>query len=44
MNEPGHLLHCQRILSMPSKRYVRRQIDFLDHVEVAALLAAPLAE
>lgn len=41
MNEPAHLLHCQRILSMPSKRYTRRPVDFLDDVEVAALLAAP---
>jgi len=41
MTEPAWLLHCQRILAMPSKRYVRRAVTFLDAVETAALLAAP---
>ena len=41
MNEPAYALHCQRILAMPSKRYVRRTVDFLDHTEMEALLAAP---
>ena len=41
MNEPAWLLHCQRILAMPSKRYVRRTVTFLDANEMAALLAAP---
>ena len=41
MNEPGYMLHCQRILAMPSKRYVRRTVDFLDHHEMNALLKAP---
>jgi integrase/recombinase XerD len=41
LNEPACGLHCQRILQMPSKRYVRRPIDFLDHDEMEALLAAP---
>jgi integrase/recombinase XerD len=41
MNEPAYALHCQRILAMPSKRYVRRAVDFLDHTEMEALLAAP---
>ncbi len=41
MNEPASMLHCQRILAMPSKRCVRRAIDFLDHGEMEALLAAP---
>src|SRR4029077_13846097 len=41
MNEPSYMLHCQRILAMPSKRYVRRTVDFLDRVEMDALLAAP---
>lgn len=41
MNEPAHLLHCQRILAMPSKRYVRRTVTFLDAQEIAALVAAP---
>ena len=30
MNEPAYLLHCQRILAMPSKRYVKRTVTFLD--------------
>ena len=41
MNEPAYLLHCQRILAMPSKRYVKRTVTFLDAREIAALLAAP---
>ena len=41
MNEPAYLLHCQRILAMPSKRYVKRTVTFLDAGEIAALLAAP---
>lgn len=41
MNEPAHLLHCQRILAMPSKRHVKRTVNFLDAEEIAALLAAP---
>jgi len=41
MNEPACMLHCQRILAMPGKRYVRRTVAFLDHAEMEALLAAP---
>jgi integrase/recombinase XerD len=41
MNEPAYGHHCQRIIAIPSKRYVRRPIDFLDHNEMQALLAAP---
>jgi len=41
LSEPTCLLHCQRILAMPSKRYVRRAVDFLDQAEMDALLAAP---
>ncbi len=41
LNEPAHLLHCQRILAMPSKRYVKRSVTFLDGQEIAALIAAP---
>ncbi len=41
MNEPAHLLHCQRILAMPSKRHVKRTVNFLDAEEIVALLAAP---
>ena len=32
MKEPAHLLHCQRILAMPGKRYERRTVEFLDRV------------
>jgi site-specific recombinase XerD len=41
MNEPAYLLHCQRILSMPSKRHVKRTVAFLQGEEIAAVLAAP---
>ena len=41
MNEPAYALHCQRILAIPSKRYVRRVVEFLDQTEMDALLAAP---
>jgi integrase len=41
MNEPAYMLHCQKILAMPSKRYIRRSIDFLDRPEIEALLNAP---
>jgi integrase/recombinase XerD len=41
MSDPTWLLHCQRILAMPNKRYVRRAVTFLDGDEIAALLASP---
>ena len=41
MTDPSWLLHCQRILAMPNKRYVKRAVTFLDADEIAALLAAP---
>ncbi len=41
MADPTWMLHCQRILAMPNKRYVRRTVTFLDASEIAALLAAP---
>ena len=41
MNEPAHLLHCQRVLAMPSKRHVKRALTFLDAKEIAALVEAP---
>lgn len=41
MSDPTWLLHCQRILAMPNKRYVKRAVTFLDGEEMAALLAAP---
>jgi integrase/recombinase XerD len=41
MSDPTWLLHCQRILAMPNKRYVKRTVTFLTADEIAALLAAP---
>lgn len=41
MSEPRFMLHCQKILAMPGKRYVRRTVEFLDRDEIDALLAAP---
>jgi len=41
MSEPAHMLHCQQILAIPAKRYVKRTVTFLDGTEIAALLAAP---
>jgi integrase/recombinase XerD len=41
LQEPAYLHHCQRILSMPSKRYVRRGVEFLNGEEMQALLNAP---
>jgi integrase/recombinase XerD len=41
MNEPQYALHCQRVLAMPSKRYVRRTVDFIDRAEMETLLATP---
>ena len=41
LHEPQHSALAQRVLAMPSKRYVRRPIEFLTQDEVEALLAAP---
>lgn len=41
LSDPTWLLHCQRILAMPNKRYIKRTVTFLDADEMAALLAAP---
>jgi integrase/recombinase XerD len=41
LHAPEHSALAQRVLAMPSKRYVRRPIAFLTSVEVGALLAAP---
>lgn len=41
MTDPTWLQHCQRILAMPNKRYVKRVVTFLNAEEMAALLAAP---
>jgi len=41
MSEPAYMLQCQKILAMPSKRYIRRTVDFLDQPEIEALLKTP---
>ena len=41
LHAPEHSALASRVLAMPSKRYLRRPIDFLTPAEVAALLAAP---
>lgn len=41
INEPQLLQHCQKILAIPSKRYEKRTIDYLERDEIEALLAAP---
>ena len=39
--EPAHADQCRRVLAIPSKRYERRQIEYLTAQEIDALLAAP---
>lgn len=41
ITQPDCLHQCQRILTMPDKRYVKRAVSFLDADEIAAMLAAP---
>lgn len=41
LHEPAYALHCQRILAIPSKRYEKKPIAFLERTEFEALLAAP---
>jgi integrase/recombinase XerD len=41
VHAPEYSAVAQRVLAMPSKRYVRRPIDYLTSVEMDALLAAP---
>ena len=41
IHEPAYMLHCQKILSLPGKRYVRRNVEFLNAQEMQALLNAP---
>lgn len=41
ITEPAYMQQCQRILSMPNKRYIKRTIDFLTCEEMNALLSAP---
>jgi site-specific recombinase XerD len=39
--EPAHALHCQRVLAIPSKRFDRGLVEFLNDDEIEALLDAP---
>ena len=41
LEEPGHALHCQRVLAIPAKRHERRLVEFLVEEEILALVAAP---
>ena len=41
LTEPAYALVCQRVLAMPSKRFVKRPLEFLNRAEFEALLAAP---
>jgi len=38
---PDHAGQIQRVLAIPGKRFVRRQVAFLTRLEIDALLAAP---
>ena len=44
LHEPQHAAVAQRVLAMPSKRYTRRPVAFLNRDEVDALLQAPDAQ
>ncbi|MGH8523417.1 MAG: tyrosine-type recombinase/integrase [Gammaproteobacteria bacterium] len=41
LHEPEQCAHFQRILAIPLKRHVHREIDFLSRSEIEAILAAP---
>lgn len=41
LHEPQHAALAERVLAMPSKRYIRRPVAFLALAEIEALLAAP---
>src|ERR1700675_128814 len=41
LHAPEHSALAQRVLAMPSKRYVSRPIAFLNSIEVDAMLTAP---
>jgi site-specific recombinase XerD len=41
MAEPSRALHCQQVLAIPSKRFERGTVEFLDEDQVEALVAAP---
>jgi site-specific recombinase XerD len=41
VSDPAHAHQCQRVLAMPGKRHEKRPVDFLNEMEIEALLAAP---
>jgi len=41
LHDPVHSALAQRVLAMPTKRYHRKQIQFLTRPEIDALIAAP---
>ncbi|MBM4319080.1 MAG: integrase [Deltaproteobacteria bacterium] len=41
LQEPEYALHCQRVLSIPGKRYEQKPLAYLTRLECEALLAAP---
>ena len=41
LHEPCHAALAQRVLAIPTKRYTRREVDFLNREEIEALLVAP---
>lgn len=41
IHEPALALQCQRVLALPSKRFMRGPVEFLTDEETAALVAAP---
>ena len=40
-NEPQLSLHCQKVLAIPTKRYIKRMVDYLKEDEIQALVNAP---
>jgi integrase/recombinase XerD len=41
VEEPAHLLQCQRILAIPLRRFVRSEVSYLSKDHLAAILAQP---
>jgi len=41
LHDPTYAHLCQRVLAIPSKRYEKRPVEFLNEAEISALLAAP---